>query len=320
MYWPGLYDKLKKLITNCTTCLKFSSQKPTCLFNGQFAGHEIPIHPWSKLASDIFYFEGDSYLLIVDYTSQFPITRKLSSMTGKAIAHHMQAIFAKYRWSNTLVTDNGCCYTSKEFQMLMESLSVNHITSSPHYPESNGLVEKFVGIIKSLFHKAKGEGQSPYTALIVYRNTPLNGCLHSPMQILQGRQACTNLPLLHAAKVKMGINHIPRPTAEILPHVKDKSLSAPTHDIPIGQHVMYREPTDGKWYLATIIQQLPEKRSYIIQTHDNVMYRKTQVHLKPYKPKKNIQHPEISKVDNNQSVAINQRPKCAIKVPNRLNL
>ena len=50
------------------------------------------------------------------------------------------------------------------------------------------------------------------------------------------------------------------------------------------------------------------------------MYRKMQVHLKPYKPKKNIQHPEKSKVNNNQSVSINQRPKHAIKTPNRLNL
>ena len=90
---------------------------------------------------------------------------------------------------------------------------------------------------------------------MVYRNTPLNGSLQSPMQILQGRQACTDLPLLHAAKVKMGINHILRPSAEIL-HVQDKSLSTPTHDIHIGQHVMYREPNDGKWYPATVIQQL----------------------------------------------------------------
>ena len=50
------------------------------------------------------------------------------------------------------------------------------------------------------------------------------------------------------------------------------------------------------------------------------MYRKIQVHLKAYKPKKNIQHPEFCKVDNNQSVAINQRPKHAIKASNRLNL
>ena len=61
------------------------------------------------------------------------------------------------------------------------------------------------------------------------------------MQILQGRQACTDLPLSHAAKVQMGINHAPRPTAEIL-CVKDKLLSSPTHDILIGQNVMYREP------------------------------------------------------------------------------
>ena len=209
MSWPGLYQELNELVTNCTTCLKFNSQMLICLSNRQYAGHEIPIHPWSKIASGIFYFEGDSYLLIVDYTSRFLIIRKLSSMTGKAIAHHMQAIFAEYEWPDTLVMDTGPCYTGKGFQMLMESMSVNHITSSPHYPQINGLAEKFLGIIKNLFCKAKEEGQSPYTALMVYRNTPLNKSLQSPMQTVQGRQACTDLPLLHAAKVKSGINHTP---------------------------------------------------------------------------------------------------------------
>ena len=43
MSWPSLYDELKDLVTNCTTCLKFSVQKPTS--NKLHAGHEIPIHP-----------------------------------------------------------------------------------------------------------------------------------------------------------------------------------------------------------------------------------------------------------------------------------
>ena len=251
--------------------LEFSAWKPTS--NRQHAGHEIPAHPWSKLGSDIFYFEGDSYLLIVDYTSHFPIIRKLSSMTRKAITHHMQSIFSKYGWPGTLVTDNRPCYTSKEFQLLMQTMSANYLTRSPHYPQSNGLAEKFFGIIMNLFLKAKEEGQSPYTALRIYRNTPINGTLQSPMQILQGRQAHTNLPLLHAAKVQMGINHTPQPNAEIL-CVKDKLLSSPTHDIPIGQNVMYREPNEERWYPTTVIQQLPEKRSYLIRTNDNVVYRK----------------------------------------------
>ena len=58
---------------------------------------------------------------------------------------------------------------------------------------------------------------------MVNRNTPLCGSLPSPMQILQGRQACTDLPLSHAAKVQMGITHAPRPTADIL-HMKDKTI------------------------------------------------------------------------------------------------
>ena len=246
-------------------------------------------------------------------------------MTGKAIAHHMQSIFSEYRWHDTLVTDKGPYYTSKEFQLLMQSMSVNHLTSSPHYPQSNGLAEKFVGIVKNLFHKAKEEGHSLYTALMVYRNTPLNGTLQSPMQILQGRQACTDLQLLHAAKVQMGINHAPQPTAEIL-HAKGKSLSSPTHDIPIGQNVMYREPNDKKWYPATVIQQLPKKRSYLIKTNDNIIYRKTQVHLNPYIPQTKVQQPELCKkeynqsIDNNQGVNNKQRPKCSIKPRNRLDL
>ena len=156
-------------------------------------------------------------------------------------------------------------------------MAVNHLTSFPHHPQSNGLADKFVGIIKNLFHKAKEEGQSPYTALMVYRNTPINGTFQSMMQILQGRHTCTDLPLLHAAKVQMGFNHAPQPTAESL-HVKDKLLSSYTHDIPIGQDVMYREPSDKRWYPTTVIQQLLEKRSYLIKTHDNVVYRKKQVH------------------------------------------
>ena len=45
-----------------------------------------------------------------------------------------------------------------------------------------------------------------------------------------------------------------------------------------------------------------------------------QVHLKPYTPKKKVQQQELSKIDNNQCVNINQRPKNTIKPPNKLNL
>ena len=45
-----------------------------------------------------------------------------------------------------------------------------------------------------------------------------------------------------------------------------------------------------------------------------------QVHLKPYTPKKNVQQPELSNINNNQNANVNQRPKHNTKPPNRLDL
>ena len=82
----------------------------------------------------------------------------------------------------------------------MKEYHVNHITSSPHYPQSNGLAKKYVQIVKNLFHKAKEEGQDIYECLMTYRNTPLSNTLQSPKQILSNRATRSTLPLSNAAK------------------------------------------------------------------------------------------------------------------------
>ena len=86
VYWPSLNDQLEKLILICELCVKYSYSKckpePTTSL-----GQEIPVHPWSKLATNIFHFEGVSYLFIVDYTSRFPVVNKLISMTGVHVVH-----------------------------------------------------------------------------------------------------------------------------------------------------------------------------------------------------------------------------------------
>ena len=94
-------------------------------------------------------------------------------MTALHIADHIKQIFAEYGWPDALVSDNRPCYASEIFKGLMEEYQVNHITSSPHYPQSNGLAEKYIQIIKNLFHKAKEEGQDLHKCLMTYKNTPL---------------------------------------------------------------------------------------------------------------------------------------------------
>ena len=83
-------------------------------------GQKIPLHPWIKLVTDIFYFEGASYLLIVDYTSMFPVVWKLSSMTGQHVTSQCKLICSEYEWSDTLVSDNGPYYTTETFTSMMK--------------------------------------------------------------------------------------------------------------------------------------------------------------------------------------------------------
>ena len=152
---------------NCQLCLKYLQSK--CKLTPDMSlGQEIPALSWTKLATNIFHFEGDSYLLLVDYTSRYPIIHKLTSMTAQHVIGHMKVIFSEYDWLDTIVSDNGPCYTAEAFTKTMQEYRVNHITSSPHYPQSNGLAEKFGQRVKSLSYKAREEGADLYKALMIY--------------------------------------------------------------------------------------------------------------------------------------------------------
>ena len=148
-------------------------------------------------------------------------------MTAQHAASHFKLIFSEYEWSDTLVPDNGPCYSAKVFTNLMWEYSVNHITSSPHYPQCNGLAEKFVQIIKNPFHKAKGEGTDLFKSLMIYCNTPLSSYLQSPIQMLQNRTARSQLPMSHTARKQLGLNsdHL---------RVKNKNAHLPLHDLCVG--------------------------------------------------------------------------------------
>ena len=93
---------------------------------------EIPVYPWTKLVTDIFYFECSSYLLIVNYTSRFLIVCELSSVNVVHVANQCKLIFSEYGWPEILIADNDPCYTSQAFTSVMQSYKVNHITSSLH--------------------------------------------------------------------------------------------------------------------------------------------------------------------------------------------
>ena len=274
---------------------------------------EIPLLPWSKLATDILHFEGASYLLIVDYTCRFPVVHKLSSMTGQHITNWCKLIFSEFGWPETLISDNGPWYTPEAFTSVMKAYHVNHITNSLHYPQSNGLAEKYVQIVKSLFQKAKEDGKDLFNNHLW--QYPLTGSLQSLMQILQSRNTRPDVPMSNAARKQLGLH------SEDLRNTS-KHEHLPSHDLHVGQDVMFQDATSKQWYPATITSLCAEPRSNNITTREGATFRKTQAHLKPYTPqdeKLEAEHSVLQLMTQSNDMQTVKQPECkkSYKVDNQ---
>ena len=50
----------------------------------------------------------------------------------------MKAVFSRHGIPDLLISDNGPQYQSHEMKQYSQAYGFMHVTSSPHYPQSNG--------------------------------------------------------------------------------------------------------------------------------------------------------------------------------------
>ena len=118
----------------------------------------------------------------------------MTSTTFVAIINHLKSIFAEYGIPEILVSDNGPQYSSHDFTAFCNQCGIDHVTSSPRYPQSNGCVERMVQTLKALLEKAQASGQDPYMTLLSHRVTPIDPKLPAPAKLGNQREYRTQLP------------------------------------------------------------------------------------------------------------------------------
>ena len=69
--------------------------------------------------------------------------------------------------------DNGPPFSSEALQKFLTSQYIDHITSSPHYPKSNGFIERQIKTIKTALDTAKSSGKYLDDLLLSLRSTPI---------------------------------------------------------------------------------------------------------------------------------------------------
>ena len=131
-----------------------------------------PVFPGRKSLPICSTIRVPSTFFLADYDSEYPILRKLNSATSALTINHLKSIFAEHGTPETFISDIGPHYSSREFAFFCDQWGINHVSSTPRYPESNGFKERIVQIVKNLLRKADASGQNPHLALLSYRTTP----------------------------------------------------------------------------------------------------------------------------------------------------
>lgn len=68
---------------------------------------EEPEKPSLKIGADLFTLFGKNFLVVIDYSSNYPEVAKLENLSSPNTISHMKAIFASHGLPRVVMTDNG---------------------------------------------------------------------------------------------------------------------------------------------------------------------------------------------------------------------
>ena len=138
---------------------------------------EWPKLPWARLYLDYAGpVQGEVCLVLIDAHSKWIEAFCATTATSAAVIEELRPLFAKFGIPETVVTDNGTCFVSAEFENFLSSNGIRHITSrsAPYHPAMNGLAKRAVQIVKRGLKKSGERSVKSRLAkfLFTYRLTP----------------------------------------------------------------------------------------------------------------------------------------------------
>ncbi|PFX13394.1 Uncharacterized protein K02A2.6 [Stylophora pistillata] len=137
-FWPGMSAQLKNRIDKCSICQSVRPEQAS----EPLQPHPVPERPWQRVETDLFTFENRNYLVLVDYYSNFIELDHLANTSSQTVINKLKMHFSRHGAPDYVVSDNDPQYSSSEFRRFAATRKFTHVTTSPHYPQANGMAEK----------------------------------------------------------------------------------------------------------------------------------------------------------------------------------
>ena len=148
---------------------------------------DIPGGPCQDIAVDYMTHKSHEYLILCNAFSKYPFLYKVTSKSATSLFMHLLELISQYGPPLSLSTDNGPPFASDELAEFFMHHCIAHHTSSPHFPRSNGFIERQVRTIKTALSTALPAIKPLASVLLYLRSMPIGPKMPSPHEILHNR-------------------------------------------------------------------------------------------------------------------------------------
>ena len=196
IWWPGIDQQIENIAQHCGQCEE-NPRQPT---RAPLRPWLFPQKPWSRVHVDYAGpTEGKMILVVVDAYSKWIEAKVVTSATTQVTIEQLRGLFAIHGLPETIVSDNGTCFTSAAFKQFVTRNNIQHISSPAYHPSFNGLAERAVQLVKRGLAKLKDGSMETRLAryLMTCRVTPHSTTGTSPSELLMGRKLRTQLDAVH---------------------------------------------------------------------------------------------------------------------------
>ena len=188
VFWPGITQDIKDMIEKCDICQQHRVLNPPIPVHQQIE----PGKPVQYVGIDLCQSQGCDILMITNYYSCYMWTCELYQDTKScSIITALLTVFCEFGVSEYLLSDGTANFTSEEMETFCKQFAVQHITTSPYHPASNGKAESAVKFVKTI--KKVYNSQEFSLTMKTYHNTLIGANLLTPAEYMFQRCICTDI-------------------------------------------------------------------------------------------------------------------------------
>jgi transposase InsO family protein len=290
VWWPYMNSDINQRWRSCPTCVERSPSNP----KEPTKPREPAEFPFQILHMDLATYSGKQFLIILDQFSGWPIVRNLGKeATTSTVTQFLLQVFENFGIPEMIFSDGGPQFISKEFEDFCREWMIQNDTSSPYHPQSNGIAEGTVKLMKRLIHctfdsqRGTVDPKKWAQSILLFKNTPRGPAKLSPAEILFGRTLSDGIPATKANYLPKHQAATTKRTSDVMNFIKQTRDYKQKETFRVGQSVFVQDPHTKRWTeKAVIIRRGKNEREFWIRTSSGGEYRRNRRFLKsdPFKP------------------------------------